>query len=322
MLTVKQKPVSRPRPAAQALPGQNAPAAPPAPAPVRTAGVPAAPPAPKPIAKAPSGGSSAIPAPPPPPPPPGRAAAPPPPPPPAPPSPPAEPEKPMYKAKFAFQGQDGEMSLQKEDLVELVDKDDNGWWLVKKGNEEGWAPSNYLEPAPPKPRAAAPPPPPAGRRPPPPPAAPTATATTDRATPKPPLHSVAADIHAKPVAVFPGMAPANGSAAPWKKNVASSEQNDSSPASSRPTSTIGSKPPPPIAAKPKPAPPPVGAKPKVPGKPPVPTSARPVSGVPAAPPRPGGAGRGISGSAPGQMDLAAAVSARSAASLNDTDDVL
>ena len=32
----------------------------------------------------------------------------------------------MYHAKFDFEGQAGEMSLKKDDTVELVEKDDNG----------------------------------------------------------------------------------------------------------------------------------------------------------------------------------------------------
>ena len=37
-----------------------------------------------------------------------------------------------------------------------------GWWMIKKGGKEGWAPSNYLELiAAPKPKAAPPRPPPA-----------------------------------------------------------------------------------------------------------------------------------------------------------------
>lgn len=52
------------------------------------------------------------------------------------------------------------MALVKDELVELVQKDANGWFLVRKGGVEGWAPNNYLqEVAPPKPRA--PPPRPA-----------------------------------------------------------------------------------------------------------------------------------------------------------------
>lgn len=55
-------------------------------------------------------------------------AAPPPPPPPrasAPPPPPAH-DKPMYKALYAFQGQEGEITLAKDDVVEMLEKDDNG----------------------------------------------------------------------------------------------------------------------------------------------------------------------------------------------------
>jgi myosin I len=302
----KPRTASPPRPAARSLPGQST-HPPPRPSvrvpPSTAASVPAPPKLPQ--SKALSGDSSGIPPPPPPPPLPGKAAAAPPAPPPPPSAVPSEPEKPLYKAKFAFQGQDGEMSLKKEDLVELLDKDDNGWWLVKNGNVEGWAPSNYLELVAPKPKDSTPPPLPGGRRP---PALPAASAT--RSTPKPSLHSVTADAGAKPVAVFPGMAAANGSAAPWKKNVVAntSASDEATPASSRPSSTVGGKTPPPVAAKPKPPAPPVSAKPKVPGaKPPVLTAPRPISSAPAAPPRPGVKAAG-GPAAPGQMDLAAAVS--------------
>ncbi|KAL5535659.1 MYO1_1 [Sanghuangporus sanghuang] len=327
----KPKTTSRPRPAAQSLPGKAA-APPPSIRPAPAAAAPSAMSAPKPAVQSFSTGAG-VPPPPPPPPPPGKATAPvappqssakvssppapaslpvraaAPPAPPPPPPPPEEPEVQMYKARFAFEGQPGEMSLQKGDLVELVEKDDNGWWLVKKNGEEGWTPSNYLEFVPPKPKAVHthPPPPPAGRRPPPVPGvAPESSGPAVRATP---LRSVAADANAKPVAVFPGMAPANGSAAPWRKNI-SSDSNDTSPGNSRPTSVVGSKPVPAIAAKPKPAPPPVASKPKVPGKPPIPTAPRPVSGVPSAPSRPGGGVKPPPGAAPGQMDLAAALARR------------
>lgn len=32
----------------------------------------------------------------------------------------------MYKALYPFEGQEGELSLKKDELVELVEKDDNG----------------------------------------------------------------------------------------------------------------------------------------------------------------------------------------------------
>ncbi|KAL4253614.1 Myosin-1 [Abortiporus biennis] len=252
-----------------------------------------------------------------PPPPPSRSVAPPP--------PPPEPEVDMYKAKFPFDGQEGEMTLKKDDLVELVEKDDNGWWLVKKDGAEGWAPSNYLELVPHKPKAVSappppPPPPPANKRPPSmQPAAhatPTPTAAT-RTFPKP----IVADPSAKPVAVFPGMAASNGSAAPWKRTASAAtngSSNDTTPTNSRPSSSLAGKgPPPPVASKPKP--PPLAAKPgapkpptapKPPGggaaKPPVPSAPRP--GVAKAPAKHGGV---HPPSAPsGQMDLAAIMARR------------
>ncbi|OBZ80013.1 Myosin-1 [Grifola frondosa] len=207
-----------------------------------------------------------------PPPPPSRAAAPPP--------PPLEPDK--------------------DDVVELVEKDDNGWWLVKKDGKEGWAPNNYLELVPPKPKAAPapppPPPPPASHRPP-----VASSGSIGRSK------SITADPSAKPVAVFPGMAAANGSAAPWKRTastVTNSSTNEMTPASSRPSSSLAPKPPP-LAAKPKPGPPPIASKPgapKIGAKPPVPGATRPAAGAP----KHTSAGVG----AVGQMDLAAALAKR------------
>jgi myosin-1 len=234
-----------------------------------------------------------------------------------PPSVPEEPDVPMYRAKYAFEGQAGELSLVKDDLVELVEKDDNGWWLVKKGTEEGWAPNNYLDLVPPKPKAALAPPP-ATRRPPAPPTAPVvapkpAAAPTQQARIN--VQSLTANASAKPISVFPGMAPSNGTAAPWKKTPVAS--TGTTPVNSRPSSTAGAKPPPPappVGKKPAP-PPPVASKPstgpKVPGRPPVPSATRP----PPAPtaPRPGGVKP--SGGALGQLDLAAAVRFFSAASV-------
>jgi myosin I len=254
-----------------------------------------------------------------PPPPPGRDRL--------PPSLPEEPDIPMYRAKYPFEGQAGELSLLKDDLVELVEKDENGWWLVKKGSLEGWTPSNYLELEPPKPKAApAPPPapPPAARRPPAPPTAPAAPVVAPK--PNAPrttqtrvqVQSLTADASAKPVSVFPGMVPPNDTAAPWKRTPDASA--GTTPVASRPTSAVGAKPPPPappVGKKPAP-PPPVASKPaapKLPGRPPIPTATRP----PPAPtaPRPGAVKP--SGPAPGQMDLAAAVRFFSAASIAQPD---
>lgn len=38
----------------------------------------------------------------------------------------------MYKALFAFAGQEGEMQLAADDLVELVEKDDNGTLRMRR----------------------------------------------------------------------------------------------------------------------------------------------------------------------------------------------
>ncbi|OCH86667.1 hypothetical protein OBBRIDRAFT_890343 [Obba rivulosa] len=275
---------SRPTPSAQPLPGKSAPAA-----------------AVKPSVAAviPSATASNVPRAPPPP--PGRAVAPPPPPP-----PPEEPEAELYRAKYAFEGQEGEMALKKDDIVELVEKDNNGWWLVKKDGVEGWAPNNYLELVPPKPKAAPAPPPP----PPPPPTANRPPASVTPAAPAAKQKSVSADPSTKPVAVFPGMAPSNGSAAPWKKTAAAAPTNgsaDSTPTNSRPGSAFAPKPP--VAAKPKPGAPPVASKPgapKVGAKPPVPAATKPASAAPK--PKPGGAAKPAA--VGGQLDLAAALAKR------------
>lgn len=241
-----------------------------------------------------------------PPPPPTRA--------PVPPPPPAEPDVELYKAKFGFQGQEGEMTLDKDDVVELVEKTDNGWWLVKKKGVEGWAPNNYLVLVPPQPKAMPTPPPP----PPPPtqrkvPAHPQAT-TTVTPTVKPSVKSLVAESNAKPVSVFPGMGPSNGSTTPWKKTHISQESTDNSPNSSRPNSSLGIKPPLPVATKPKPGPPPIALKPnvpgnngppRIPGKPPIPSTQRPTGTSRPVPPKLGGKNPTAVG---GQLDLAAAVS--------------
>ncbi|CAG8485432.1 14771_t:CDS:10 [Dentiscutata erythropus] len=95
----------------------------------------------------------------------GRKPAPPPPPPPA-----AKPKQ-MYKATYDFATDDsGELQFKKGDTLEIIEKDDNGWWLAKMNDDQGWVPSNYLEEV----KTA---PVPTRRNKPPPPAIPTKTAT-------------------------------------------------------------------------------------------------------------------------------------------------
>ncbi len=40
---------------------------------------------------------------------------------------------------------DTEIGFRKGTHVEVVEKDDSGWWMIRIGAEEGWAPSTYLE---------------------------------------------------------------------------------------------------------------------------------------------------------------------------------
>ncbi|KAI5997960.1 myosin class I heavy chain [Pisolithus albus] len=197
------------------------------------------------------------------------------------PAPPAqeEPAVERYRAKFAFEGQEGEMSFKKDDVVELVEKDENGWWLVRKDGQEGWAPNNYLELVPRKPKSAPLAPPPPARRPP--PSAPAAANAT-----------VHFQEHAITTACSSQRLSETGSGLSWCGSF---------------ELCIAAKPPP-IATKPKQTPPQVAAKPtpKQPGKPPIPSAPRPPVGNGSAPKaavsRP---------TAPaGQMDLAAVLAKR------------
>ncbi|KUJ24118.1 myosin-1 [Mollisia scopiformis] len=94
------------------------------------------------------------------------------PPPPPPAAPPAVARDPQYRVLYEFNGQSAnEITLAKDELVSIVQKENNGWWLAKKSNgQQGWAPSAYLkEEAPPPPAAPAlrpmpPPPPPAAAK--------------------------------------------------------------------------------------------------------------------------------------------------------------
>ncbi|RUP48706.1 P-loop containing nucleoside triphosphate hydrolase protein [Jimgerdemannia flammicorona] len=96
-----------------------------------------------------------------------RAPPPPPPAPPAPPAPRAAPAVPVYKTIYPFQGQEsGEISFDTDEIIEIIEKDENGWWLARKDGKEGWVPSNYLEEVKTAPPPPAPPAPPARRAPP------------------------------------------------------------------------------------------------------------------------------------------------------------
>lgn len=202
-----------------------------------------------------------------------------------PPRPPPISSTPKYKALFDFETEEnGEMALVKDELVEVSQKDDNGWWLVKKNGNEGWAPSNYLElvpQAPPKPKAAPAPPAATKRAPPPAPTSSSITPTSSsinsnprpqstinssgfgapapKPKPKPvvkPAEERAGfeqpDPSAAPRAVMPGMGQEGGFAAVLAKRKAqiAAEKGEAPPASNG----NGASTPP--AIKPKPAAPP------------------------------------------------------------------
>lgn len=234
-----------------------------------------------------------------------RQAPPPPPPAPAAESPPPAPAKPMYKAIYNFVSEDaGEVSFVKDDVMDILEKDENGWWLAKKDGKEGWVPSNYLVEVPaPKPTLA--PALPAKRQPPPPPAATVAAPkpVSANSSPSAPRHAavstngeraaVAATSNANALhAGFGG--PGNVGGVPgWKvaleakKAAAAAAAGGGAPApapapapSSSPTPAARRPGPPAVAPKPS-----VGAKPTIPPRAPVNSSgpkpavaARPATG--------------------------------------------
>lgn len=85
-----------------------------------------------------------------------------PPPPPPPPAPPAKP-KVMAKVLYDFASQkENELSIRAGDIIEVVQKENNGWWLAKSGSGQAWIPAAYVEEQAPAPVLIprAPPPPP------------------------------------------------------------------------------------------------------------------------------------------------------------------
>ncbi|POR35779.1 Myosin-1 [Tolypocladium paradoxum] len=101
----------------------------------------------------------------------GGAARAPPPPPPA--APPAKPKM-MAKVLYDFAGQkENELSIRAGELLEIVQKESNGWWLAKNAQGQAWVPAAYVEEqAAPAPAPRAPPAPPPAKAKPTPPAPP------------------------------------------------------------------------------------------------------------------------------------------------------
>ncbi|KAF4121742.1 myosin I [Geosmithia morbida] len=87
--------------------------------------------------------------------------------PPPPPPPPAGPPKIMAKVLYDFAGQrDNELSIVAGQIIEIVQKEDNGWWLGKTDAGQAWVPAAYVEEQarpPPVKSKPAPPAPPAKR---------------------------------------------------------------------------------------------------------------------------------------------------------------
>jgi myosin-1 len=88
------------------------------------------------------------------------------PPPPPPAAAPAKPAKVMAKVLYDFAGQtENQLSIAAGDVVEIVQKENNGWWLAKNAQGQAWVPAAYVEEqAAPPPAAKSKPTPPAPPR--------------------------------------------------------------------------------------------------------------------------------------------------------------
>lgn len=60
---------------------------------------------------------------------------------------PKEREDPVYRAMYTYVSQEeGEITMNEGDVVKVIQKGENGWWLLKsKKAGLGWGPSNYLQ---------------------------------------------------------------------------------------------------------------------------------------------------------------------------------
>ena len=55
----------------------------------------------------------------------------------------------FYRAVDSYEApanDDSAIPLVKGRVYEVKDKNENGWWLIKDGDREGWAPGTYLDP--------------------------------------------------------------------------------------------------------------------------------------------------------------------------------
>jgi myosin-1 len=120
--------------------------------------------------------------------------------PPPPPTAPARPPKIMAKVLYDFAGQkENELSIRAGEVIEIVQKENNGWWLAKTSGGQAWVPAAYVEEqAPP-----APPPIVAPRPPPPPPSAANGAGARGGAKPLPPAKRPAAGRKPAPAPQLP-----------------------------------------------------------------------------------------------------------------------
>ncbi|KAK3099932.1 hypothetical protein FSP39_012047 [Pinctada imbricata] len=52
-----------------------------------------------------------------------------------------------YKVLYPYQAQgSGQLDLEREDVVTVTERDENGWWKGKLGDKEGWFPGSYVKP--------------------------------------------------------------------------------------------------------------------------------------------------------------------------------
>ncbi|KAI7864312.1 P-loop containing nucleoside triphosphate hydrolase protein [Spinellus fusiger] len=230
-------------------------------------------------ARAPPSPHASIPTPPPPPPPPSSA--------------PATPALPRFKAIYPFASQEeGEIAFEKEDVLEIVEKDENGWWLARKDGKEGWVPSNYLEAYTLPPAVAAVPPPPARRSPPGPPPPPSTASISTYSAPAPTPAHLPLSVPTPHIPAVTSTSTAHSPLPPWKAELeARKAAHQGSSLTHTPTPTPTSTPratvtPPVPAARKGPAKPVIPAKPNTMNKPMVPSRPGGVTAAPRAPPRP------------------------------------
>ena len=52
----------------------------------------------------------------------------------------------FYRAMYSYNSQDdGEVTFNEGDEVEVIQRSENGWWLVRTSEDVGWGPSNFLQ---------------------------------------------------------------------------------------------------------------------------------------------------------------------------------